>query len=256
MVYMIDKLIPQLLLGAVLDFKWEGAREHIGPTETVTPLLNHIGGTTSCAQISLCAGVLLWGASRLQGFVEVEHNFELAEAAFAYQVDWRYVDIDAGPKGKAPDQPPALSAMMRLNQFMRNSIDKDEYWDSFYQPVSETFHSIHIVNHILPKPVKKDFENWLNIVVERIKKSYAKPDESFRKRKEFDSEAEYQIFLGRHRGPALPPQILAPSFDYTPENRESLVRDFLKNLDIGNNRYLRTPEAMKELGFEGTPYQL
>lgn len=248
--------IPQSIVDAEIDFRWQGAKEHIGPTETVTPLFLHVGNTTSNAQISLCAGVLLWGSWRFKDMAESDHNFELAEAAFAYQVDWRYVDIEAGPKGKAPDQPPALSATVQLGRYLRNAIDMEEFWESYYQPVSNTFHSIHIVSHILPKESKREFQHWLDVIVERIKRNYAKPDEAFKKRKQFHTEDEYQLFLARHRGPALPPQILDPNFDYKPEERENLVRAFLQSLDISRNRYLRTPEALKELGFKGTPYQL
>lgn len=79
--------IPPSIIGAPLDFRWEGARDHIGPTETVTPLLDMLASTTMTAQIAMCAGVLTWGAWRLKGETEVEHNFELVEAAFAYMID-------------------------------------------------------------------------------------------------------------------------------------------------------------------------
>jgi len=54
----------------------------------------------------------------------------------------------------------------------------------------------------------------------------------------------------------VPPQLLDPTFDYHPDQREALVAGFLANLDPAHNRYLRTPEAMLDLGFTGTPYRL
>lgn len=250
----LPEFIPQSIVGVPVDFRWEGAREHIGPTETVTPLFERLGGTTTCGQISMCSGILLWGAWRLKGHAPVEHNFELAQASFAYQIDWRYVDIEVEPKGKAPDQPPALSAMMKLNSFLRASLR--DYWNSYYIPISETFHSAHIVKHILPAEHAKAFQHWLVSLADRVKSIAAKPDEPFRKKKEFDTADEYEVFVARHRGLALPPEILNPAQQVTAGNREELVARFLERLDWKSNRYLRAPEKMQAMGFTGTPYRL
>lgn len=252
----VPSYIPASIVGAPLDFRWEGARDHMGPTETITPLLDMLASTTTAAQIAMCAGVLSWGAWRLKGHTPVEHNFELAEAAFAYMVDWRYVDRDAGPKGKAPDQPPAVSAMMQLNRFMRLELNHDEYWDNYFQPVRETFHAVHIVRHILPKATVAEFDSWLKALVARIKSHWAKPDEEFRKKDTFSSPEEREPFIARHRGPPIPHQILDPRFEYREADRVRLIGEFLERLDPKTNRYLRTSEAMLALGFKGVPYRL
>ena len=248
--------IPQAIEGRPLDFKWEGSREHIGPTETVTPLMERIWNTTTCGQWTLNAGLLLWAGHRLKGHIDVAHFFQLAEAMFAGQVDWRYVDRERGPKGKAPDQPPELSASMRLISFARASIDREEYWDNYYQPVKETFHSAHIVRHILPADVRKSFEAWLDVVAARVQTVAAKPDEPFRKKKEFAKIEEYFEMCARHRGTALPPQVLDPQFAYDDGQRNQLVGKFLSELNWEANLYLRSPDEMRALGFAGTPYQL
>jgi hypothetical protein len=240
--------------GEPIDFAWDGPEAHIGPTETVTPLLDLLAGTTTCGQVTMCAGVLLWGAWRLKGHTAVEHNFELAEAAFAWQIDYRYIDVDRGPKGKPPDQPPAQSAMMKLNSFMRREMDADEYWNSYYQPVRETFHSAHLVRHILPKDARKEFETWLKGLVARVKEIASKPDEEFRKKKEFESPEAHRAFVSRHRGSPLPPEILAPQSKVTPELQRDLVMQFLGGLNPSSNRYLRSPEELKASGLEAMPY--
>jgi hypothetical protein len=248
--------IPESILSAPLQFVWQGATEHIGPTETVTKLLDRLSGTTTCAQITMCAGVFEWGAWRLSAHTPVDYCLELAEAAFAYQVDWRYVNPDAGPVGKAPDQPAAISATMQLTRFMRSALDKDEYWNSYYQPIRETFHCAHLVEHILPKQAKKGFQAWLDGLAERIMQFWPKPDEPFRKKKEFATVEEHQSFIARHRGVAVPRELLDPDFPYRPEMREQLVAEYLERLDWKVNRYLRSPEDMLKIGFEGTPYRL
>jgi len=236
---------------APMDFVWRGAQDHIGPTETMTPLLDLLAGTTTCGQVAMCAGILLWGTWRFKGHAPVEHNLELAEAAFAWQVDYRYVDVNRGPKGTPPDEPPALSATMKLNALMRSELDDDEYWYNYYQPVRETFHSAHIVRHVLPKAAKKEFEAWLKGLVERVKRIASKPDEEFRKKKDFDSLEAHRAFVGRHRGAPLPPEILDPNTDVSEENRLELVHRFLAGLDSSTNRYLRSPEELKAQGFVG-----
>lgn len=243
------------ICSAPTDFRWSGARDHIGPVETVTPLLERLGNTTTCAQVTLCAGVFWWGFTRLSSFSALDHCQELFEAAFAYQVDWRYCDRDQGPTAEVPDHPAADSALLQLTHFMRAALG-ERSWSSYYQPVTSTFHSAHIVQHILPKQNQGMFNEWLNAVVDRIKTHYAKPTEPFKKKKEFATPCEHEAFLARHRGPPLPPQVLDLSIPYRPEARETLVREFLQSLDPDKNRYLRSAETMKSMNYLSTPYRL
>lgn len=245
--------IPAEVSKAPIEFKWLSARDHIGPVETMTPLMLEFCNTTTCAQVTLCAGMFCWGFMRLSAFSSLDHFHELFEAAFAFQYDWRYCDRDQGPIEEVPDQPPADSALLQLTYFMRAAIG-ERIWSSYYQPVTSTFHSAHIVHHILPASIKKEFVTWRKTVVERIKTHYSKPVEAFKKKKEFANLDEYELFLSRHRGLALPPQILDLNFPYNHEDRENLVREFLQSLDPNKNRYLRNAEVMKSMGYAGTPY--
>jgi hypothetical protein len=245
--------VPETVQGP-LDFTWRGAREHIGPTETVTPLLDMLAGTTTCGQLAMCAGILLWGSWRFKGHTEVEHNFELAEAAFAWHFDHRFVNTNRGPTGAAPDQPPAISATMKLNGYMRQSMDPAQYWVKYFQPVRETFHASHIAAHVLPKKAKKDFEAWLKEVAKRVKRIASKPDEAFKKKSEFESVEAHQAFIARHRGAPIPPEILDPNVDVNDSNRDELNARFLAGLKASENRYLLRPEELPALGVEPIPY--
>jgi hypothetical protein len=246
--------IPEQVVGAPIEFKWSGASDHVGPMETVTPLLNMLSGKTTCGQVSLIAGLLQWAAWRLNGHTDSEHNLWLAEAAFAYQVDWRYCDVDAGRE--PVDQPPAQSAMMLVNSFARQALDYDEFWNSYYQPVRLVFHAAHVVQHILPKSERAVFEGWLKSTVARLDLVAPKPEEAFKKKKEFASAEEHAAFISRHRGVPLPPEVLDPSFEYEDSARAELVSKFLSSVNWDANPYLRSPDAMIELGFVGKPYQL
>ena len=104
--YERPSFIPASIVDAPIAFTWEGAQAHIGPVEMVTPLMKSLGQGTGLAQVAQCAGVLLWATWRLKKAANVDHNLELAEAAFAYGVDWRYIDRKAGPWQRGPMTPP------------------------------------------------------------------------------------------------------------------------------------------------------
>ena len=125
-----------------------------------------------------------------------------------------------------------------------------------FQPVFKTFHSAHIVRHILPRSAQRDFKTWLKALVGRIKSHSRKPDEPFRKKKNFATSEDCERFVARHREAPVSPQILDPAFDYQETDRIRLVADFLARLNPQINRYLRSSENMLALGFEGVPYQL
>jgi len=254
--YERPSFIPASIVTAPIDFPWRGAQAHIGPVEVVTPLLKSLGQGTGLAQVAQCAGVLLWAIWRLKNAANVDHNLEVAEAAFAYCVDWRYFDETADPWHEVLDQPPALSAAMKVNSLMLRALDHEAYWNSFYQPVSETFHSTNIVHHILPKPQRRDFKIWLDSVIDRVQTFFPLPDIPNKKFRTFDSEAAYDQYVTPRRGVAVPPQILDPGFDYKPQEREALLAEFLGQLDPQKNRYLRSPVSMLKLGFVGVPYRL
>jgi hypothetical protein len=58
------------------------------------------------------------------------------------------------------------------------------------------------------------------------------------------------------RGSPLPPQVLDDTADLDVLDLYAEASLFLESLDYKENRFLRSPEEMKELGFEGTPYRV
>jgi hypothetical protein len=254
--YEKPNFIPTSVMEEPITFVWNGAQAHIGPVEVVTPFMKSLAQGTGLAQVAQCTGMLLWAVWRLKKSADIVHMLELAEAAFAYSIDWRYFDETANPLRKIVDQPPALSASMKINSLMLHALDHEAHWNSFYQPIDETFHSANIVTHILPKTERRVFEVWLNDVIDRVKTYFPLPDIPEKKFRTFESEAAYDDYVAPRRGIAVPPQILDPSFDYKPQDREALLAEFLGQLNPQKNRYLRNPQAMLELGFVGTPYKL
>lgn len=249
--------IPDQVVGAPAQFAWRGANCHCGPSIAVTPLLRRLDNTTTCGQLTLCAGLLTWAAWRFMGCTDqAGPGLELVEAAFAYQVDWRYADRDAGTVYMPPDTPPVRSALMEVAVYMWEGLNKDGFWDSYYTPIMQTFHAAHVVQHVMPKAERLAFVRWFDQVIDRVQRHASAPDEPFRKKSEFDSIEAWKAYTARQRGPALPPEIIDPQVDYRAEDREQLVARFISNLDWKKNRYLRSPDAMRALGFEGEPYRV
>lgn len=247
------KYIPEAIIGAPIDFPWEGRRAHAGPMQTVTKLLNRLASTTTCGQLTMCAGILEWAAWRLYGHLPIDNTLHFCDAAFAYQVDQRYADADAGDIRKPPPGPPELAALMEISGYLWSAMGPD-FATSYFQPIPDTFHAAHVTRHITPKAHRKAFDQWLAALSDRVHAVAPKPDEEFKKKKEFASPEQHQAFLARHWGAPLPRQILDPEAIATPA--EPLIQAFLAGLDWQANPYLRSPDQMRELGFPGQPYTL
>jgi hypothetical protein len=244
------------IVGAPLDFPWQGPQAHIGPVETVNKMFNLIGYKTTCGMLSQAAGIISWGAWRLEGHTNVKVLLQMVEASFAFQVHPCYVDPDGAPTRKPKERPAAESAAAKLQLLLWEGLDADRYWHSYYQPHDSAFHSAYLVRHIMPKSKKKVFSDWLEGMLERIKEVAPKPDEPRVKDPDALSAKERDAYYSRHWGQSLPPQVLDVEFDYQPSKREELVEHFLRQLSWKENPFLRSPDAMKKLGFEGKPYEL
>jgi len=243
--------IPAELIGAPIEFPWEGRHAHAGPMQVVTRLLDHLASTTTCGQLVMCAGIVEWGTWRLSGHVPLDTTFDRIDASFAYQVDQRYADYRGGESTKPPpDASPALAALRELNSYLWASMGR-KYAKSYYQPVPNTFHAAHVVRHILPKQHKKTFNTWLHDLAIRVRAVAPKPDEEFKKKKTFETPEAHAAFLARHWGAPLSRAILDPEADASDPSQASR---FAASLDWEANPLLRSPEQMRELGFEGTPY--
>lgn len=83
-----------------------------------------------------------------------------------------------------------------------------------------------------------------------------RPDEDFADPDDFATDEEWQAFASRHRGNALPPEVLDPGIDIDPARCWPLVERFLSQLDWTRNPFLRSPQEMRKIGFTGTPYTL
>lgn len=248
--------IPRDLTNYALDFSWRGIERHMGPSNVYTPLFFRLDRITTTSLVSINAGLLSWAACRLEAYTdEAYHARGLAEAAFAYQIDWRYVNSDADTRAPTPPSM-AKSILQELSFLLWRSMDPEKYWENYYGPIAETFHLAHAVRYIIPKAHQADLSRWLNKIINRAHETSATPNMEFADRDAFDDINAWQQFIADFRGDALPPDFLDPELNYNSQLRSRLVKDFIEGVDWKYNSYLRSPEQMLQLGFEGLPYKL
>lgn len=254
---MNSPFIPANLAAEAPRFEWWGRDEHTGSTRYATPLLERLDLKTSNAFVVLCAGIVSWGAARLQGHcADTKTAEQLAEAALAYQVDWRYVDRDAIDVAIPRDAPPQQAALLELCIFLWRCLNHDKYWDNYYAPILETFHAAHLTRHMLPRTFKPAYSQWLAAVIDRLDLLAPKPDEDPASRADFETEAAWRAFIDRHRGRPLPPDVLDLQRTVAVADLDGLMDAWLRRLDWATNPFLRSPEQMHALGFTGLPYSL
>jgi hypothetical protein len=237
--------------------KWKGADAHIGYFEDDDTLINTLAmGKTTCGTVSLMAGVMLWGARRLESFYDVQFCFEMVDAAFAWQFDWRYFDGSAEPYRAAPDQPPVESATFVLDDLLRGPLTGESVFYSFDQPATSLAEMANVVHYILPKSARPIYEAWFTKVCRRLNRLALAPDISLPNFADFESRQAYRDFCAPMRGLPLPPIVLDDTADLDTLDLYTEASRFIERLDYKNNRFLRSPEEMKKLGFEGTPYRV
>jgi hypothetical protein len=248
-------LLETLDLTYPLPTVWKGATSHIGPVQMVTKQVQNLCDKTTCGTVTIMAAVIVWAAKRLENFTDVSFMYELAEASFAWQFDWRYFDHTAQPHYQAPDEPIEESASLKIDYFLRYGIKGEDPWHSFYQPIMPLSHMINITNYILvEKKIQSKFKAWLKDLTNRINQIATAPEMDVPNFYKFESKALYWEHCAPRRGKPLPPLVLNIDDDISKYDLEVEAKKFLQSLDYKNNRFLRSPEEMKELGFVGEPY--
>lgn len=233
---------------------WEGPDAHIGPVQTITPLVRLLGGKTTFGTVTLMSGVIVWAAARLRPFTDVSYLDELAVAAFAWQHDRLYLQHKATPKGKAPEEPVEVSAAMVLREMFLRSIFRPIAWKGYHQPLIQASHLVNVTAFILPDPARDAFEVWLKDISVRLSDIAPVPDLPEPDSKDFDSPEDYYAYCTPMRGAPLPPAVLDLETDVSSLDLQAEAVAFLNSLEPSQNRYLRSAEEMAEEGFEGVPY--
>lgn len=166
----LPAFLPAELPASKPTFAWKGELAHIGPTHTANALYKKLAGHTHCAVLALEAGVLQWGAFAFGAIRDVGAHVDLAELlflamepSFTKDIDWPALEAVQVPE--RPKEDAALGVLFRL---ARRCLTPARWLDTHATPVSELFHSIHLVRHVLAPPMRKRFDRWLEGALDRI----------------------------------------------------------------------------------------
>ena len=202
-------------------------------------MVKRLSGLSHRAIVALTIASAEWGVFRFENLSNDMLPLQYLEAAWAANIDLAYAEYmetqDDGWRG--PVRGP-------LNIAIAIVIDVLFYGDESANPAENPAWMSNLVEHVLADPIQ--FRNWREICIQRLKKLYPAP-------KEDDNDLFEDEDTG---GVFVPREVFDPEFDFEIEKAEELLKKFLSSLDYISNPFLRIPEEMIEIGFEGTPYSL
>lgn len=235
-----------------LQFTWKGQGMHYGPSQG-TKLHNELAKLTTLALATvttLCAEWLIW---RLRGGIDAERLLHYLDATLAWTVDWRYRDQSSL---KLPKDTPVNQAVLD-GIWLVQLTTEDRLWRRPGLPNDKTAALVSVTKQTLTAKEQKSYLAWVQSAVETAQRLGSHPAQKWPQWRDFNSdEPAYKQAVAPFLGTTIPREAFDPDSGYKPAQREELIQRFLAGLDPKMNPFLRTPEAMKELGFEGTPYRL
>ncbi len=199
------------------------------------------------ALLALSAGISEWILWRLHNFTTFPDPYQFVEAIWAGVVDFRYAVSDWSTTSHldllTPELEPQIDMALLLSEALRDTENRSNRGDT---GCYLAFLSQHIVGN------NKDYKTWLKFCFSRLNKLYPKNPET----RKYHLAASHTVEDKENYdwGVPVPREALDPDFDFKPEMAEELINNYLQKLDYTTNRFLRSPEEMISLGFEGTPY--
>jgi hypothetical protein len=186
--------------------------------------------------IALAAGFAEWIAYRFRKLSGEPVLFHTTEAAWASIVDWHYTDplrraerTLIWSEWNGPIRGPLCAASKTLSKAVEFARRRKPF---FYYVGCVS----NIAELVLPaKPAL--FTDWRKSAIARMAELFPLNQED-------------------RLGSFVPREVLDPQFHFKPEMTKDLISAFLRALDYTKNPFLRSPEEMKQVGFEGIPYKL
>jgi len=232
MVLILPKYIENANLGSLKPtYDWDDEAPAKHYCKDVPRLSNQVLDLSLRAMVALNIGCAEWIAGRFISYKDIDVYKNFLEAAWASIADWRYFDSmpvsTLGFKGK--DGGPLRIAVSKVCESIddaRNELAGDCANDVMFMS--------NLVEYVLPKP--KVFRDWRKEAIQKLTKHYHEP-------------------VDVKCGSPISRQMLDPEISITKTESEQLALDFARSLDHTSNPFLRSPEEMLELGFEGDPYR-
>lgn len=228
-----------------VKFKWEsGGGSEIYDRVSVK-ILNPMQDLSPRALLALSIGISEWILWRLHDIKDFPDAYQFIEAAWAGVVDFRYSISEWSTPFElsGPELEPQDDMALLLSKALRKTARRSNKGQS-------GCHLAFLCQHIVGS--HKDYKEWLKFCFSRLGELYPKSSETRKYHLTAIHTAEEKE--NYNWGIVVPREALDPGFSFKPEMTDELVNNFLQKLDHKNNRFLRSPEEMISLGFEGAPY--
>lgn len=218
---------------APVKHPWDD-REKVDYYGNESPLLqNKIARLTRRAAVAIAAGFAGWVAFRFSKLSDDPMLQRFLDAAWAGIVDWRYINLQAGPRNTLSSkdwQGPVRGPIFSTAVLLQNTLESGR------RETPCAAHASYVSNlaeHVLSKPAP--FKAWRKVIIDRLDRFHGYNPED-------------------RTGLPVPREVLDPDYDYDPKGDAELIRAFLKGLDPSKNPFLVAPDEMIKAGFQGKPY--
>lgn len=213
-----------------LRYTWDDINYSAAYEPLDEALLERLGRISQRALVAFSIACAEWIVYRLGAVVDDPTPPEYLEAAWAGVVDAAYTlyfEPDLS-EWEGPARGPIAAAMMLVVDALVRMEDDDH-------PEYNAASLSGLAEHLLSDPAP--FRAWREQVLARLQEHHP-----------LDSKDT--------RGSLVAREELDPGFDFRPELTPALISRFLQGLDYKKNAFLRMPEQMSKIGFEGIPYAL
>jgi hypothetical protein len=222
--------------GQPLNYPWIDASHREYWAKPVPPLERKVERLDDRAIVGFTASCAEWVAWRLSPHTDVGVLLDTIDAAWASIIDWRYFELGDKPfKGLEWDRWPGQT-QRPLCVAARTLIEAVDNARRGTDLSVEAVCAASLVEHVLPA-LKAEFRAWRDAVLARLVKTNP-------------ADADHSA------GKLVAPDAFDPDVDYRPGGAKKLLGTFLAHLDPKRNRFLRSPEKLRQVGFAGTPYAL
>jgi len=213
-----------------LRYTWDD----INPSAAYEPLddalLDRLSRISQRANVAFAIACAEWVVHRLGAVAQDSTPSEYLEAAWAGIVDAAYTlyyEPDLS-EWEGPARMPLAVAMILVADCLVRMEDDDH-------PEFNSASLAGLAEHLLADAAP--FRAWRETILTRL-------------------ELLYPLESKDTRGSIVPREALDPDYDFRPEEAPKLITKFLQGLDFKRNAFLRTPQMMQKIGFEGVPYSL
>lgn len=243
MMYQLPKYVVDLSLNKQkVDYFWDD--DYIDQKlnyDYASQFIERMENSTLRAKIALSIGVYEWVLGRFNCIHQNSVFYQIAEAAWCSNIDKRYLqyfELDCkkyrGPVNYALWLAyAALYPVLLVSENISDPEDKDNCVDPLFMYDKNEWQDclstlLALLKHILPAGKLTLFEDWFNLVIERLTTIYIQSEESaftslFGHRNEKDWLGDY-----------VARESLDPIYNYRPEHAVPLLNNFLSQVDKSN----------------------